>query len=72
MSRIAALATIDDGSGPEGRLAPLIERTFRYAYMVATKMRDEMLEAGQEEELEVLIGEARALQDELLKGTPEG
>ena len=41
--RFAALAAIEDGSGalsdpaPRGRLAPLIEMTFRAAYMLATK-----------------------------------
>ena len=69
--RFAALAAAENGAmagGPAGRLAPLIERTFRYAWMMATKMRDEMRAAGRDEELETLIGEARALQDELLDG----
>ena len=72
--RFAALAAIGEGSaatGIEDRLTPLIERTFRYAYMVATNMRDEMLAAGRDEELETLIGEARALQDELLETAPD-
>ena len=67
--RFAALGAIEaearDGGAVE-RLVPLIERTFRYAYMVATSMRDEMLSAGRGEALETLIGEARALQDELV------
>ena len=56
--RFAALAAIGDGaaeSGPGGPLGPIVERTFRYAYMMATKMRDEMLAAGRGEEIEVLI-----------------
>ena len=72
--RFAALAAIEGGAGvgdAEGRLAPLIERTFRYAYMMATKMRDEMLEAGRDEEIQVLIREARALQNELLGGASD-
>ena len=48
-------------------LAPLIERTFRYTYMLATRMRDEMNEAGNGKKLDELIDEARALQDSLLK-----
>ena len=45
----AALAAIEDGpeasrdGRPRDRLPPLIERTFRYAYMMAPKMRAEML-----------------------------
>ena len=49
-------------------LAPLIERTFRYTYMLATRMRDEMDEGGLAAELDQLINEARELQDSLLKG----
>ena len=70
--RFAALAAIEDGSGalsdpaPRGRLAPLIEMTFRAAYMLATKMRDEMLDADRKEELDALVAAARGLQDELL------
>ena len=46
-------------------LVPLIEHTFRYSYMLATKMRDAMLTDQQDEQLEELIKEARALQDSL-------
>ena len=46
-------------------LAPLIERTFRYTYMLATKMRDDMIDGGFEQELNTLIAEAQKLQDEL-------
>ena len=46
-------------------LAPLVERTFRYTYMLATKMRDDLIEDGQNEALERLIAEARKLQSEL-------
>ncbi len=48
-----------------GDLAPLIERTFRYTYMLATRMRDEMIDHGQAEELDKLVNEARALQADL-------
>lgn len=70
--RFAALAVVEDGPGAgNGRLAPLVERTFRYAYMVATNMRAEMLAAGRGEELEALIAEARALQGEVLGRVPD-
>ena len=70
--RFAALGAIGDGAGdPGGRIAPLIERTFRATYMLATRMRDEMLGAGREEELEALIRTARELQDELTGGASQ-
>ena len=50
-----------------GDLAPLIERTFRYTYMLATKMRDDMMAEGHGEEIEKLINSARETQDSLLK-----
>ena len=70
--RFAALAAIEDGprTSPEpdrlDRIAPLIEMTFRASYITATKMRDEMIEAGREEELDELIAAARELQDDVL------
>ena len=69
--RFAALAAIEGGEaadGDGGRLAPLIERTFRYTYMMATKMRDDMRGAGQGEKLDALVHAARGLQDELMGG----
>ena len=36
-------------------------------YMLATRMRDQMTDAGDEEKLNELINEARELQDSLLK-----
>ncbi len=68
--RFATLAAMEDGPpavAPGERLAPLIERTFRYTYVIATKMRDDMRGAGQDEELEALIRDARELQDEVLR-----
>ena len=45
--RFAALAAIEDGAGdPAARLAPLIEQTFRATYMLASRMRDEMLDTS--------------------------
>ena len=72
--RFAALDAIEGGASADedgDRLAPLIERTFRYSYMMATKMRDEMCGAGRGEELEALVQAARGLQDELLGGASE-
>jgi len=68
--RFATLAAMADGADPVDRLAPLIERTFRAAYILSTRLRDEMLEAGKDEELKALVDTARALQDELLNGAP--
>ena len=48
-------------------LAPLIERMFRYTWFLATEKRDAMLREGREEELEKLVGEARAFQESLLR-----
>ena len=70
--RFSALAAIGDGSAAapgqqrHARLAPLIEMTFRATYMLVTKMRDEMLDAGREAELDALIAAARGVQEELL------
>ena len=72
--RFAALAAVEDrgvATDTGDRLAPLIERTFRYAYMVATNMRDDMLADGRGGELRVLIAGARALQDEVMEGAPD-
>ena len=69
--RFAALAAVADKDNPVVRLAPLIERTFRATYMLSTRMRDEMLEAGEQEALDALVAAARGLQDELLDGTSD-
>ena len=70
--RFAALAAIEDGAGGSaGRLAPLIEITFRAAYMLAGRMRDEMLDRGRGEELDALVRAARELQHELTGVAPE-
>ena len=67
--RFATLAAIEDGEGRGARrLAPLIETTFRASYMLVLKARDEMLDAGKQEALELLSAEARKRQDELLSG----
>ena len=41
----------------------LIERTFRYAYLLATLKRDEMIDEGRGAEVEALVKAARELQD---------
>ena len=54
------------GSNPiPSHLVPLIERTFRYTYVLATKLHDDMNEGGEAEQLDNLTKEARALQDSL-------
>ena len=71
--RFAALAAIEGSSPPSAagdRLAPLIEMTFRATYILATRMRDEMLDAGRKKELDELVAAARGLQDEILGGEP--
>ena len=49
-------------------LAPLVERTFRYAYMLATLKRDELVNDGRGHEVEKLIATAREIQDGLQNG----
>ncbi len=71
--RFAALAAMEEApAAPDScdRLAPLIERTFRYAHVLASAMRGRMLDGGREKELEELVAAARALQDELLGDGP--
>ena len=67
----AALDVMEGGAAADedgDRLAPLIERTFRYSYMMATKMRNDMRAAGSDEELQALVRAARGQQDEVLSG----
>ena len=69
--RFAALAAMEDearGVRNRDRLAPLIEMTFRATYVMATKLRDEMLHTGRAVELDELVAAARALQEEMLSG----
>ena len=46
-------------------LVSLIERTFRYTYMIAMKMRGDMTREGRGQEMEKLIEDARQLQESL-------
>ena len=69
--RFVALSAVEDrGACPVGDLTPLIERTFRYSYIMATKMREEVIAAGRGEELEELVETARRLQEDLA-GKPD-
>lgn len=56
------------GGADLATLAPLIERTFRYTWMLATHRRDELIEAGRGEEVEKLVEAARELQESLQAG----
>ena len=52
-------------------LVPLIERTFRYTYVMATKMHGDMIDDGERGRLEHLVEEARKLQHTLKDNPPE-
>ena len=52
-------------------LAPLVERTFRYAYMLATLKRDELVNDGRGHEVDKLIAAAREIQNGLRKRRPK-
>ena len=61
--RFAALAAIQEPTGAlPARLAPLIEETYRFCYILATKRREEMFKAGERELLDALIAAARKSQ----------
>ena len=67
-----ALGPEDAGAAPvPPSWAPLIERTFRYAWFLATEKRDAMLREGRGEEVDRLVAEARAFQESLRRGTPD-
>ena len=71
--KILALARAPEGADAPAvapSMAPLIERMFRYTWFLATEKRDEMIREGREEELEKLVGEARALQESLGGNAP--
>ena len=68
--RFVALAALADGAAVGGRLAPLIETTFRAAHIMVTKMRSDMLDEDRGDELDELIEGARAQQDRLLGREP--
>ncbi|MDE0704275.1 MAG: hypothetical protein OXH59_11180 [Rhodospirillaceae bacterium] len=68
--RFAALTVLADGGAAGGRLAPLVETTFRAAHIMVTKMRTDMLYEDRGDELDELVAGARAFQDELLGREP--
>ena len=70
---ILDVARDTNGIGTDAKLAdlaPLIERTFRYAYILATLKRDEMLRDGRGDEVEDLIAAAREVQDSVQRQQP--
>ena len=52
-------------------MAPLIERMFRYTWLLATEKRDAMIRDGRGDELEKLVAEARSLQESLRRGAAD-
>ena len=52
-------------------LSEFIERTFRATYMLASRMRKEMLEAGEKDELDALIADARWVQQKIQRPASE-
>ena len=65
--RILDVARGHAGATPDS-LAPLIERSFRYAYMLVTQKRDELIREGRGEEMEKLAKDAQELQGQLQGG----
>ena len=68
--RFATLEAMADRETAGGRLAPLIETTFRAAHIMVTKMRSDMLDEDREDELDELVAGAREYQDRLLGREP--
>ena len=65
--RFATLNAIADGGASVAGLAPLIQTTFRATHILASRLRDEMLEAGEQEVLDEMIAAARGLQADLIE-----
>jgi len=68
---LAAIGEEPSVTDSGGRLAPQIELIFRYTHILATALRDEMIQNGRGDHLETLIQSARKLQEELRKGSSE-
>ena len=65
--RYAALAAVEAPQDKlPGRLAPLIETTFRYVYLLATLKRLQVKKAGKDKLLDQVIDMSRTAQAELL------
>lgn len=60
----------DDSAAIIASLAPLIERTFRYTWILATHKRDELILEDRLDEIEKLVKQARDLQDRLQTSEP--
>ena len=65
--RFATLNAIADGGASVAGLAPLIQTTFRATHILTSRLRDEMLEAGEQEVLDEMIAAARGLQADLIE-----
>lgn len=63
--RFATLNAIADGGASVAGLAPLVQTTFRATHILASRLRDEMHEAGEQEVLDEMIAAARGLQADL-------
>ena len=59
-----------DSAATVAALAPLIERTFRYTWILATHRRDELTQEGRADEIKKLVEQARELQDRLQEAHP--
>ena len=69
--QILALARAPEGADAPPvapSMAPLIERMFRYTWILATEKRDAMIREGREDEIEKLVAEARAFHESLRSG----
>ena len=65
---VARGRTHADTHAAQASLAPLIERTFRYTWMLATHKRDELNRQGRGQEMEKLAVAAQELQNQLQSG----
>ena len=72
--RVLALARAPESVEPGSVVAsmvPLIERMFRYTWVLATEKRNAMIREGRDDELEKLVAEARAFQESLSGNVPD-
>ena len=74
--RMTCLDPVRDGNGVAAQtatadLAPLVERTFRYAYFHATLKRDELVNDGRGHKVARLVATAREIQDGLRTDRPK-
>ena len=60
----------EDAAAIIASLAPLIERTFRYTWILATHKRNELILEDRLDEIEKLVKEARDLQNRLQGSEP--